>query len=170
MPNKDMRKNTAFIAFVLAAVCLGLALCSCAGGKTFQAGRLKITLTEDFAVFGEAGYAGIYVSQTDEPVYVFITKDDISALKSADDLSIESYAKMKMESNEMAVGAELKSLNGIPYYVYDAMGESKMLTNFVFFYKDGKICWTVVISTQWDKADQKRNEIFKYAKSVTFVK
>ena len=129
--------------------------------KTFSTNGMQITLTDAFVQEDAQGFTAVYGS---DDVAVVILKESFAQVSGQ--ISLEEYGNQVIKVN--GKNATLKTENGITYFEYDAEtadGTYHYIAT-VFKGKDG--FWLIQFATRARTANRYRDDIFEWAKTVTF--
>lgn len=165
------------LAILIAAIIVGVVVGGIFGGmisnallsgpaepKDFSVNGMQITLTDDFKKQSASGFTAGYGTKE---VAVLILEEAFSLQAGFGDLSLQEYAKLVLDNSGHA--AQIKTENGVTYFEYDATGgNGKMFHYIAAMYKGPDAFWLIQFATEQKNAEEHRNEIFEWAKSVRF--
>lgn len=152
-----------FISLLLSAILL-LAGCT-AKLRTFSANGLSITLTEAFEESAYGAYATAYQS---EDVFVVTLKEDYVYFETIP-ASPAEYAEILKNANDL--DTDIVEEDGLVYYIYDIYDiDTQELSDvfYVFVYQTEDAFWSVQFAVDADAIEKQQENIFTYAKSVSF--
>lgn len=135
--------------------------------KVFSSDGMTITLTD---AFEKADFDGYTVTYDSRFVAVFALKESFAETPVLADYSIEEYADLLVEANELT-DAQIKKDGEHTYVEYDAetdSGETYLYCTYV--YKADDAFWFVQFAAPAENADEYADEISAWAKSVSFSK
>jgi hypothetical protein len=136
--------------------------------EDFTVDGMTVTLTDEF--FEEeigGGYNAFYVS---EKTALIVMEEPFATFPRPDikNYTCEEYAELILELN--GINATVKTVDGLVTYEYDfADYQTTYEYHYVCFaYKTDDAFWLLQFYTMLEDADDLRDDIFEYAKSVTF--
>ncbi len=133
--------------------------------KVFSSDGMTITLTEDFEKADFDGYTVTYDSRF---AAVFAIKESFAEAPVLSDYSIEEYADLLAEVNELT-DAQIKKDGEHTYVEYDAETDSgETYRYFTYVYKADDAFWFVQFAVPAENAEKYAEDISAWAKSVTF--
>ncbi len=153
-----------FVISLLLFATIFLAGCA-AEPKTFSANGLTITLTEDFENSGYSSYSAAYAS---DDVFAVTLKEDFVYFEELP-ASLTEYAEILRDANNL--DADIIENDGLVYYTYDIYDiDTQELYRifYVFVYQTDDAFWSVQFAVDADSIEKQRENIFTYAKSVSF--
>lgn len=135
--------------------------------KTFYADGIQITLTE---AFSEVEMEGFHVCYGALDKAVFVIREGFDTMEGLEDLSVEEYGQMVLDSNGFDDSFELIDLDGLTFFDYVTTNEDNedwyYLTS---VYKDMDAFWLVQFTCLDEKADDEMISWFlAWADSVAF--
>lgn len=151
------------VSLLLSAILL-LAGCT-AKPRTFSANGLSITLTEDFENSGYSSYSAAYAS---DDVFAVTLKEDFVYFEKLPS-SLTEYAEILRDANQL--DADITEKDGLVYYTYDIYDiDTQELSDvfYVFVYQTEDAFWSVQFAVDADAIEKQQENIFTYAKSVSF--
>lgn len=132
--------------------------------KDFSEQEMTVTLTREFGEFAAEGFT---VSYSSEDVVVFALREDFSLAEGLGDFTLDDYAALVMYNNGIE-GAELKNVDGIPYFEYDTDFEDETYSYAIFMYKASDAFWLFQFATHDEDYDKLKLDILGWASSVRF--
>ncbi len=132
--------------------------------KDFSEQEMTVTLTREFGEFAAEGFT---VSYSSEDVVVFALREDFSLAEGLGDFTLDDYAALVMYNNGIE-GAELKNVDGIPYFEYDTDFEDETYSYAIFVYKASDAFWLFQFATHDEDYDKLKLDILGWASSVRF--
>lgn len=137
-----------------------------ASAKTFSSDGVNITLTE---AFQETDVEGFTVTYGSRDVAVFIIKEPFTLLDSFEDYSLEQYADLVIQSNNLDTSQE-KTNDGLITFEFNSVNPS---TNenyhyFAYVFKSDDAFWLIQFSTLSENVDTYSEQIHEWAKSINF--
>ena len=133
--------------------------------KDFSVNGMSITLTDDFKKENASGFTAGYGTKN---VAVLLLEEKFTLQAGFGDLSLQEYAKLVLDNSGHA--AQIKTENGVTYFEYDATGgNGKMFHYIAAMYKGPDAFWLIQFATEQKNAEEYRDEIFEWAKSVRFT-
>lgn len=171
------RKNLFFLlAALLIGVLLGLFVISpllrgidrtTAEPMTFSAAGLQITLTEDFNPDHTAeGFDACYLSPE---AAVFALREPFDLTEGFGELTAAEYGALVLESNPSAAGAVITEQDGLLCFTYEADADGDTFFYFNTLHKTDDAFWQVCFAVPADLAEEHRDEIVNWAKSIRFA-
>ena len=162
-----MRKRLLALVCVILFV-FGLSGCFTAKEKTFEVAGMRIVLTDDFAEKEYITYTSYYVSQD---MVVITLKEDKATFSQAGisfaNTDLMEYAGMVIRANGLTVKPNQDEK--FTSFVYDKTVSGKDYTYHAFVYKAADAFWLIQFATLQKDYEEKIEDIFKYAGTVTFV-
>ncbi len=149
----------------LLLVCL-LLLSACskpAAEKTFTFENMSITLTEDFEQAATMSFDALYNAGE---IAVFVLKDPMDEELPAD-LSLKEYLEGVDDAFEMN-GSDVVTEDGLTYLTYTNENEGVPAIFVTVAYKSGEAFWLLQFGCAASDYNRFKDDIFTYAKSVTF--
>lgn len=132
--------------------------------KDFSEQEMTVTLTREFGEFAAEGFT---VSYSSEDVVVFALREDFSLAEGLGDFTLDDYAALVMYNNGIE-GAELKNVDGIPYFEYDTDFEDETYSYAIFMYKASDAFWLFQFATHDEDYGKLKLDILGWASSVRF--
>lgn len=132
--------------------------------KDFSEQEMTVTLTREFGEFAAEGFT---VSYSSEDVVVFALREDFSLAEGLGDFTLDDYAALVMYNNGIE-GAELKNVDGIPYFEYDTDFEDETYSYAIFMYKASDAFWLFQFVTHDEDYGKLKLDILGWASSVRF--
>ncbi|MBE6733898.1 MAG: hypothetical protein E7563_00965 [Ruminococcaceae bacterium] len=135
--------------------------------ETFTKENMSITLTDDFREVQAEGYLAAYDS---ENVAVLVTKEDFSLLEGFGDYTVEEYAGIVVEVNELK-DTQVKKFGDLTYFNYDYYNPDTKTTYeyFSYAYKSQDAFWLIQFATPEEYVSEAEPLIMDWAKSVEFA-
>lgn len=141
--------------------------------KTFTKSGLSITLTNDFHEKELVEYTAYYSSSE---IMVFLTKAEYKFFDNAEwipeNKTSQDYAK-KIRNEYKALYPSISEIftdNELVYFTFDFQGNGKNYKYTVFSYKASDSFWTVTFACYTKNHDSLKEEITRYAQTVTTEK
>lgn len=129
--------------------------------QTFHVSGMQITLTDEFEKQNAQGYTAAYSSDT---VAVVVLKESFAQVSGQ--LTLEEYGKQVIRVNGM--NTSLKTEDGIMYFEFDADTGDGTYHYVAAIFKGPDAFWLVQFATRQKNASKLRDDIFDWAKTVTF--
>ncbi|MBE6553097.1 MAG: hypothetical protein E7666_02015 [Ruminococcaceae bacterium] len=158
-----MKKMIRLLPLLLVCVLLLSACSKPAAEKTFTFENMSITLTEDFEQAATMSFDALYNAGD---IAVFVLKDPMDEELTAD-LSLEEYLEGVNEAFEMN-GTDIVTEDGLTYLTYTNVNNDLTSTFFTCAYKSEDAFWLFQFGCAAADYNGFKDDIYKYAKSVTF--
>lgn len=131
--------------------------------KMFTHYGLSITLNEDFVTEDKNDVYAVYTSNEISVTSAHIPLDNFA------DYSVAEFSDRHIETNRFDAVTQQK--DGLTFYEHEvAYSKNNQWHHTTFFYKTDNYFYFVDFSIRTDLYDEYKDDIFKYAKSVTFQK
>ncbi|MDD2268730.1 MAG: hypothetical protein PHY15_04150 [Eubacteriales bacterium] len=130
--------------------------------KTFSDAGMKIELTNKFSKVSFEPYTVCYNSGK---VAVFALKEEFT-LFSGINYSLEEYAEVVLKNNSLS--SEVKEVDGLVTFTFKKDVEKTNFSYFASVYKTTDAYWLIQFACESSDYETYKDEIIKYAKSVTF--
>ena len=158
---KTLTASLLLLAVILSAGCA-------AKPKTFTQNGFSITLTEDFTLGGYSSYETAFSS---EDIFIVTLKESFKDFngKFGGASTLEEYAQLLIDSNEIT--ATVESKDGLVYYtyeIYDINTQELSHQFFAFVYKMEDAFFLVQFAVKADALKKQTENVFAYAKSISF--
>ncbi len=132
--------------------------------KVFTKSSVSITLNEDFKEEFHNGFAAVYGSNY---MAVFMRNEKFNGDKEFATMTVDEYCQAVIETN--GKDAETKHKDGLTYYEYTAASNNNYDYRYLCFtYKTESGFWLVQFAVEEDMYSIYEEDIFTYAKSVSF--
>lgn len=145
----------------------GLDLLSKPSPKTFSCADMEITLTNKFVEKDEVGFAGSFASSD---ALAYVVCEDFDNFEPFRVISLEQYVDMLRQNNPTLAGKELKTEDGLSSLEYTAESGGKEYHWFVYVFRSDKGYRLVEFAVFEKNAEELRDEVTGWAKSVKFEK
>lgn len=161
--------NKIGIIVLIAALLLGFAIGMLANRdsgepKDFTVNGMQITLTDEFRKQSAAGFTAGYGSKE---VAVLVLEEEFSLQAGFGDLTLREYADLVLKNSGYTT--TIKTENGVTYFEYEATVDNGTVYHYVAaMYKGPDAFWLIQFATEKEDAAAYRDQIFTWAKSVTF--
>jgi hypothetical protein len=132
----------------------------------FEKSGMSITLGVDFK---EISYTGVTAAYETEKILVVAIKETFESLVENgfdSSITLEEYAALVLEANGFT--AEVKTEDGLTYYVYSTTSAEGDFTTYASVYKSEDAFWFVQFVCAAEDYASLEADIVNYAKSVTF--
>lgn len=152
------------LSLVLIAVLL-LSCTSCFNfsmKKVFEKSGMEITLTSDFYEKEHVSYTSVYESNK---IAVFTLKEEFALLPGFSKYTVDEYADSVVEMNQ--IDATVEHEDDLTYFTFDETVNGKDFVYFGFAYKGDDAFWLIQFACEQKNEKDLKDDIFKYAKSVT---
>ena len=135
--------------------------------QTFTSGGVNITLTNEFQEEYMDGFVACYGSVD---VAVFVRTDSFAVDPELKNYTVEEYAEQLYKLNQHDVPNGIQSENGLTFYEYQYHNSNDGITYcyFTYIYKTEGGFWIVQFATPNLEVNNYREDIAKWAKTVTF--
>ena len=135
--------------------------------KNFFGAGMYITLTEEFA---KTNYDGLTVAFESEDVGVFALKEPFTLAEGFEDNSLEEYANMIINANNLTA-SPVTNQDGLVGYYYDFLDTETDLTYryYTYVYKSEDAFWMVQFAILKEDVHEYAHQIRNWAKSAYFV-
>ena len=147
---------------------LGVTGCFAPKEKTFSVAGMSIVLTDSFAEKEYISYTSYYTSQD---MLVITLKEDKATFSQAGisfaNTDLMEYADMVIRANGLTVTPTQDEK--FTSFVYDKTVSGKDYTYHAFVYKATDAFWLIQFATTQDDYEKMKEDIFKFAGSVTFA-
>lgn len=134
--------------------------------KEFAVDDMRITLTDDFIKIPAQNQDAAYTSKKGGEVTVMIMQEEFSTAPGSNSYSVKQYGQMVIQSNGLQ--ASLKIQDGITYFEYEGSSGNNTFHYIATVFKGPDAFWLIQFGTETKNADALRDEIFAWAKTVTF--
>ena len=131
--------------------------------KTFSAKGMQITLTDEFSKQTAAGYTAGFGSKD---VAVLVLKEDFTLQEGFGQLSLKEYGNLVLQNN--GKNTTLKTDNGVTYFEYDGTNGNDTYHYVATVFKGPDAFWLIQFATKDTNAAEFRDEIFAWAKTISF--
>lgn len=132
--------------------------------KDFEVNGMQITLTDEFRKQGASGFTAGYGSKD---VAVLVLEEEFSLQAGFGDLTLQEYAQLVLKNN--GYSSQIKTENGVTYFEYEATVSTGETYHYIAAtYKGPDAFWLIQFATEKSDAAAYRDQIFTWAKSVTF--
>lgn len=137
-----------------------------AGPKSFTESEMNITLTSEFEKANSGKYNVCY--ETDK-VAVMARKESFAADDTMRYLTLQQYGQVLMQSYEGSADAVLESRDGTLYsFTYNEVVSGDSYTCVTYIFKTDDAFWYVDFVTFTEDAAKYDDDIYEWAKSITF--
>lgn len=152
---------------ILVIGCTACAGSSSAADQTMTEGNLTITLTDAFQKQANAqGFNWLYMS--DKVIVMGVSEgQDLLSQAGIDVNTVEEYGKACVDAHEGVSNVEVQSAGNYAYAEYEQKVEGVDYSYYCAFYKGASDFWAVTFSTFKDDYAKQRDNIVKWADSVT---
>ena len=127
---------------------------------------MSITLTNEFK---ETSYTGFDVVYEADEMFVFVLSESFSLLPGSENYTLQEYAQLVIEANNLE-NVEIKTEDGLVYFEYTSDKNSHLYHYTAYVYKSSDSFWLIQFATFSSEANEYRNDIKDWAKSVEFAK
>ena len=131
--------------------------------KTFSSNGMQITLTDEFRKQSAAGYTAGFGSKD---VAVLVLKEGFTLQEGFDQLSLKEYGNLVLQNK--GKNTTLKTENGVTYFEYDGTNGNDTYHYIATIFKGPDAFWLIQFATKDSNAAEFRDEIFAWAKTITF--
>ena len=132
--------------------------------KLFTDDKLNITLTDDFSRMDNGNFTLSFAS---EDVAVFMLEERFALMDGFEDYTIREYGELVLSSNGR--DCELKVQDGLTFFEYKSDTEFDTDYKYLaYLYKSDDAFWLVNFVVKANKADEYKDEIAAWAKSIEF--
>lgn len=132
--------------------------------KVFTKSDMSITLNEDFAEEFHNGFDAVYSSGN---MAVFMRNEKFNGDKDFAAMTVDEYCNAVIEVNEKSTSVRHK--DGLTYYEYNAVSDQAVNYRYLCFtYKAADGFWLVQFAIEESDYSLYEEDIFTYAKSITF--
>lgn len=154
---------------VLLAVSL---LCGCsfvgrlgtAEEKVFSKAGMSITLTEDFKEQDIVSQTAVYASAK---YIVMALKEEYRLFEEiGDSLSLEEYAQLVFENNQ--INADIEEKDGLVYFTYENEANGRDFTYFAVVMKGPDAYWMFQFACDSSQYEDSQEQFVRWAKTVEF--
>lgn len=134
--------------------------------KDFSSDGMTITLTEEFNRFETGVHTACYGT---DHVAVFALKESFDLLEGSENFTLKEYAELVIKANGFE-NKKPKTDNGLTYFEYDYTNpETKQdFRYFSYVYKANDSFWFIQFAILTDEVNEYKDDVIKWAKSVTF--
>lgn len=167
---KSMKKGIAVfaISFIAAIVILfgiaALTLFIEPEEKVFTKSNVSITLNEDFKEEFHSGFTAVYGSNY---MAVFMRNEKFNGDEEFEAMTVDEYCQAVIKTN--GKNCETKHKDGLTYYEYTAASDKNYDYRYLCFtYKTESGFWLVQFAVEEDLYSIYEEDIFTYAKSISF--
>lgn len=164
---KGLMVGLVFMTLAIAVgIFIGLAptLFDKAKPKDFSNSGMTITLTDDFeATEDDIEFTAIYESRK---VILLVTKENFTSFPGAFSMTLEEYGETIFEVFDLQE-CTLKNENGLMSFEYNAISDREYNYQ-CYIYKTEDAFWLLQFATVAENAEDYKDEITEWAKSVTF--
>lgn len=176
-----MKKSTKILIAVLAVAVVAVVaiLIVCFSGamepqepqdKVFTSSGMKITLTDKFREIDDDDMEAFYYSNS-SGVAIMVTKEDKSSFDETkfdpESVSLKEYAEAIIKLDKLS--AQVKEEDGLTYFEFvNSVNGSAEYKYFVCVFVTEDAFWSVQMGTTSNNYAENRDDIVKYAKSITF--
>jgi len=173
--NEDAKKNRkkglvigliVFILSIAVGVFIGLAptLFDKAEPKDFTSNGMTVTLTDDFEI--STDYIGFTTVYESPKVVLLVDKEPFESYPEIKGMTLSEYGNALIEVFELD-GTTLNSKDGLMSFEYSATSDREYVYQ-CYVYKSEDAFWILQFATVKGNADDYRDEIVQWAKSVKF--
>lgn len=134
--------------------------------KQFAVDDMRITLTDDFVKFPNSEYTAVYTSTRGDQVTVMILQEEFSLEEGFDRYTAQDYGRLVIENNGLDTPVFFE--DGIVFFEYDSISGNDSYHYVATAFKGPDAFWLIQFGTENEDAAELRDEIFQWAKSVTF--
>lgn len=132
--------------------------------KVFTKNSISITLNEDFAEEIHDGFDAVYGSGN---MAVFMRNEKFGGDEEFAAMTVDEYCNAVIEVNEKSTSVKHK--DGLTYYEYNAVSDQAVNYRYLCFtYKTSDSFWLVQFAVEESNYSRYEEDIFTYAKSITF--
>ena len=135
--------------------------------KTFTKNGLTLTLTNQFKDVDPDNYIAFYESD-DVMVGTFRDPFGQGPGESIEGVTLEEYGWGLLKTNEETARSQLEKDGDLYYFVFDDIFDRRYYTYVTYVYQYDGAFWYVDFITEKENAEEYRDEISKWAKTVTF--
>lgn len=138
--------------------------------ETFHYDGMQITLTEDFQLV-DVSNLGFNTGYASTDTSVFVLKEAFSDEAGLENLSVETYAQLVIDSNPKLAGNTATQEEGLTIFEYTAVSpvDGESYTYMVAFFKGPDGFWMIEFSSTEDMFPDMRQTYLNYAASVCFT-
>lgn len=142
--------------------------CKEAPAKTFTVDELSITLTEDFSESPRLAFTAAYEAYDTAVLIIRENRDTIEAAAKKKDVSLNEYAVMVLNANQLTVSTVEEE--GILTYTYSRKNSDDGVdyTYFVTLHRSEEAFWLVQFVTKTSRFQKEKPTLLDYARSITF--
>ena len=139
---------------------------SVAKDKTFSEGGLSITLNNQFKINSDPGeFVALYES---DEIIVFTQRESFTLGEGFGELTVKEYGEGLIKYNEQSARSQLKQDGDLYYFIYDDIIDHEYYTWVTYVYKTDDAFWYVDFVTAKEDAEEHRDQISRWAHTVTF--
>ncbi len=135
--------------------------------KQFTCEEMQITLTEEYMKVPVDGFDACFAN---EDIVVFVLREDFDLLDNMENYSLQEYGELLLDTNGLTETSEIKEVNGITYYEYEAENEEENCTYYYYatIFKSDEAFWVIQFAVQSEEADQHMTQLIEMSKTITF--
>lgn len=135
--------------------------------KTFTKNGLTLTLTNQFKDVDPGNYVAFYESDI---MMVGTFTEPFSLSEGFGDLTVQEYGEGLIKFNKQTAGAGLELIQDgdLYYYVWDDIFDRRYYTFVTYLYKSDDAFWYVDFIVEKEDYESQRDQISKWAHTVTF--
>ncbi len=136
--------------------------------QDFTYEEMTITLDDNFWQMPEGSFDVSFISMDTD---VFCLRESFAENSGLQALSIQQYGQLLAKTNDNLANTGLKSQNGLHYFEYTVFNE-EMEEDYhyvICLYKSSQAFWAIQFATPDYLAEDMRQDVFTWAKSVRFA-
>ena len=158
----------AVIGFVIGFLLTSGAFASEPEEKVFIDEGLYIVLDDSFTKTNAEDFTLFYVSDDSA---VIALREDFEATPQLRGLSLDEYAHLVIDVNNLTDSEVKTTDDGLVYYEYDSLisETNEKYKYYSFVYKSTDCFWLVQFSSLFENSESQREQIFEWARTVKFA-
>lgn len=135
--------------------------------QTFSAEGMQITLTDEFEQLPFDGFTACFGSKN---CAVYTIKEEFTLAEGFEDLTLEEYGEIVIDSNPNASAAKQEIGSGFNYFTYDFTNpeDNKTYTYLITMFKAPDAFWIIQFATPQKNMERALPTYLEWAESVTF--
>lgn len=158
----------AVIGFVIGFLLTSGAFASEPEEKVFIDEGLYIVLDDSFTKTNAEDFTLFYVSDDSA---VIALREDFEATPQLKGLSLDEYAQLVIDVNNLTDSEVKTTDDGLVYYEYDSLisETNEKYKYYSFVYKSTDCFWLVQFSSLFENSESQKEQIFEWARTVKFA-